>query len=413
MMSIKLNTTLNDEVSHSPSTVALSGERTKPPAQAMNLQAVAQKLPKLRKTVAKIMASLALSSVFALVPMVAQARPIMTWNLNGATNGGQQSWEKIFDTMNAPGRVAQPINVAAIQEAGRPNGLRRLRQVGTIPSNGGTIAVYEIERGGATFRIYWTLGDLGATTRNALAIVLRNPVPGLDTRPVFVPNPNGPFIQGENVALDRNRPALGVRDTNGAYYFTFHATATGNVNNDAAQLANAAVLAANADNGGGVPDVFNGADVNRDLANTETAFPGDLNQGRVIPPDQLTFNARTLNPTLRLDGFIVRRTNFNTGQDNANLIAPGLTLNNFGDAFTPQFASDHFAVLLEDGYPSNESVTNSRLDRGRDGRGFTIIDRAPENGTRPEPQCQEFDACGQRISSCNVPIECQRKGKGK
>jgi hypothetical protein len=90
-MSIKLNTTLNDEVSHSPSTVALSGERTKPSAQAMNLQAIAQKLPKLRKTITKIMASLALSSVFALVPMVAQARPIMTWNLNGATNGGQQS----------------------------------------------------------------------------------------------------------------------------------------------------------------------------------------------------------------------------------------------------------------------------------------------------------------------------------
>jgi hypothetical protein len=317
--------------------------------------------------------------------------------------------------MNGPGRVAQPIDVAAIQEAGRPNGLRGLRQVRTIPSNGGTIVQYEIQRGNATFRIYWTLGDLGATTRNALAIVLRNPVPGRDTRPVFVPNPNGPFIQGENVALDRNRPALGVRDTNGAYYFTFHATATGNVNNDAAQLANAAVFAANADNGGGVPDVFMGADVNRDLANPGTAFPdGQLNLNQaVIPPDLLTFNARTPNPTLRLDGFIVRRTNFNTGQNNANLIAPGLTLNNFGDAFTPQFPSDHFAVLLDDGYPSNESVTNSQLDRGRDGRGFTIIDNAPENGTRPEPQCQEFDACGQRISTCNVPIECQRKGKGK
>ncbi len=386
-MSIKLNTNLNAEVSHYPSTAPLSGERAKPPAKAMNLQAVAAQVhPKLRKTITKIMASLALSTVVALVPMVAQARPFMTWNLNGATNGGQQSWERIFQIMNDPGLIRQPIDIAAIQEAGVPTGLPGIAQLpddqgGTIQSNGGTIKVFQIVRGGVRFVIYWTLGDLTATRRNALAIVLRNPVQG-EINPVFVPNPLGPLILGENVALDRNRPALGVRDTTGVYYFTFHAAATLNgnaTNNDASLMANAIDDAATANNGGVAPRSLNiGADLNRGLTNIAAAFPaGQLREGlTVTPSDQATYNARRPNPDRFLDGLIART-------ESRDPIAPGRTLNNFGGAFTDQHPSDHFAVLFDDRLASYDNIRE--LDRGKDGQGFTIVDKKSEKEREKKP----------------------------
>jgi hypothetical protein len=366
-MSIKLNSNLNAEVNHSPSTIPLSGKRTKPPAQAMrsallplsgNLQAVAAQVrPKLWQNVTRTMASLALGTAVALIPMVGQARPIMTWNLNGATRFGDSSWERIFETMNAPGGGVQPIEVAAIQEAGRlnPAVLRGLGAPTTITVGNATVLQYEIQRGGATFRIYWTLGDLGATTQNALAIVLRNPRGA--TRAGFVANPNGPRIQGATIALERNRPALGVVDTNGAYYFTFHATNRqgDDTRNDAAQLAAAILEEVRRDNGPNnpVPNIFIGADVNRNLTAPTTAFPaGALPQAlpaglRAVAPAGRTFNARQANPESTLDGFIVNtRAQGNTPE-------LGLPLITLRDARTARFPSDHFPVAYDDRLPNN------------------------------------------------------------
>jgi hypothetical protein len=353
-MSIKLNTILNAEVSHSPSTstITLSGKRTKPPAQAMNLQAVAAEVrPKLWKTVRKIMASLALGTAVALVPMVGQARPIMTWNVNGQS---REVWERIFETMNAPGGGVQPIEVAAIQEAGRLNGLRGLGApielaIGTPGGGTATAIQYEIQRGGATFRIYWTLGGLGANTRNAIAIVLRNPRG--ETEAAFVPNPNAPRINGQPIAQD-DRPALGVRDTNGAYYFTFHARARGGTTNNAAQFANAILDAATLANDGIPPNLFIGADVNRDLTNPAAAFPdGQLTGGlRVVAPAGPTFNARRANPDSRFDGFIVNPP------AQGNTPEQGVPLVTLRDARTARFPSDHFPVAYDDNFLNNAGI---------------------------------------------------------
>jgi hypothetical protein len=402
-MSIKLNTTLNAEVSHYPSTVALSGERTKPPAQAMNLQAVAQKLPKLRKTIAKIMASLALSSVFALVPMVAQARPFATWNIQGARfkftlpDGREErrsNYVEIFNLMNA-----NNLDIMAIQEAGDPNDTGLFprfnpRRQDSILSNGVYIGVIRVETPqaegsrvpGSTFYIYYLQGNINGGRTN-VAMVVRNPPPSILPliRPIYVRNPR----TAPGVPLDRARPALLLRvDT--AYYASIHAQSGEgtNTNNDAIELLNAVRDAAEADLGGPAL-VTIGLDGNR-----PTNGPGGV--GAVYNPSQLGVGRRriqmvnangTTYPARPPENPNVTPSPPTTLDLLATTYAPPLplatVLNTLPNDGTRNFASDHRPVQGDaDALPSFTVINAAAQAAAQAAR--IPVGRLPQ--PRPQPQ---------------------------
>jgi pimeloyl-ACP methyl ester carboxylesterase len=268
-------------------------------------------------------------------------RPIATWNINGATNSGNNTWGNVFDAMENPGQGQAPIEVMGIQEAGQSLGIR-LAEIGDVErldTQDPLIVKYNFTRPGddGSYQIYWARGGFGGFDKN-LAIVLRNQ--SENTQPIRIENPNNaPFNPGGN-----GRPALGV-EVDGKYYFTVHAKAgfggDTNVNNDAEQLLNAIQNNQNVD-----PEqpLYILGDFNRNVAtandpvgNVNVAFPEFNDQ--FAPPDDKTFSARTGNPNSTLDYLFTSQALQNQ---------QGTVLNQLPGANTNQFPSDHFPVVYDD-----------------------------------------------------------------
>ena len=265
-------------------------------------------------------------------------RNIGTWNIQGARNGDNITWENVFDVMNNPQNF-NPIEVMAIQEAGNPGEV-----LGIEPTRdfiNGRVVQYDLERGGENFRIYWTLGDMSQNPRN-LAIVLRNPQPQEDgTRLISLyNNPRDP--RGGNL-----RPILGV-ESEGNMYYAVHAQ-VGGINNDAEAILD--FLADDPDvledrEERNIQNTFTLGDFNRNIANDDDPV-GEVNdvfrqqrwRDALIRPNATTQNARNENPTNTLDYMF-------TG---ANLVDDdGTVLNDLDDANTQAFPSDHFPVAYDD-----------------------------------------------------------------
>ena len=262
-------------------------------------------------------------------------RNIATWNIQGARNGDNITWEDVFDVMNNP-QDFQPIEVMAIQEAGNPGEVLGIQPTSMLDNN---VTRYDLERGGENFRIYWTLGDMGPDSRN-LAIVLRNPGPQEDDQRVIV-RYNNP------TNVDNRRVILGVESENQMYY-AVHAAAGGD-NNDAEPILNFL------DNDPGVQqsreeanigNYFVLGDFNRNIANDDGpagringAFRQQQWRNALIPPNDTTQNARAEDTTRTLD-YMFTETNL--------LDRTGSVLNDLDDANTQAFPSDHFPVAYND-----------------------------------------------------------------
>ena len=271
-------------------------------------------------------------------------RKIATWNIQGNTynEGRGNTWEDALDIMNNPGIgrgiTLPPIEIMAIQEAGRPG--RALGIERTRTHVNGRVVEYNLERGGENFRIYWTLGDLGPNSKN-LAIVLRNPGPQEDDARVIA-------RYGNPTNLDNKRPILGVEDDNKMYY-AVHAAASSD-RNDAEDI-----LDLLADDPGiqqsredaNIDDYFVLGDFNRDIATDDNsagrindAFGQEQWQNALVPPNTNTFNARSRNSTRTLDYMFT--------EADLRFDRIGTVNNDFPFANADLFPSDHFPVIYND-----------------------------------------------------------------
>ena len=262
-------------------------------------------------------------------------RNIATWNIQGATHNGTNTWENVFEVMNNP-QGFLPIEVMAIQEAGNPRDALGLEP--TAYHVDGRIVEYNIQRGGANFRIYWTLGGLGQNERH-LATVLRNP-----SGPIYLHHFANPTNE------DNRRPILGVV-TGGNAYYNVHATRTGN-SNDAEPILdhiyNNPQVNQIQQQYGGIDrnEIFVLGDFNRDIANgndpvggVDNAYGNQQWRDALIRHNGFTHNAREANPTRTLDYLFTE----------ANLLDnDGTVLNNLPNARTGNFPSDHFPVAYDD-----------------------------------------------------------------
>jgi pimeloyl-ACP methyl ester carboxylesterase len=303
-------------------------------------------------------------------------RPIATWNINGATNDGNNTWGDVFDAMENPGQGQAPIEILGIQEAGQ-NLETKLGEIGDVErldTQDPLIVKYNFTRpdDDGNYQIYWTRGGFGGLDKN-LAIVLRNQ--SENTQPIRIENPNNaPNNPGGN-----GRPALGV-EVDGKYYFTVHAKAGSgtNINNDAEQLLNAIENNQNVD-----PEqpLYILGDFNRNVAtandpvgNVNVAFP-EFNE-QFAPPNATTFNARTVNPNATLDYLFTSQTLQNR---------QGTVLNQLPNANTGLFPSDHFPVVYDD------TIRESGTVRPRDtATNFTLVER-PGKFTRIDPNNPQLD----------------------
>ncbi|NJK50050.1 hypothetical protein HC931_19640 [Candidatus Gracilibacteria bacterium] len=297
-------------------------------------------------------------------------RPIATWNINGATNDGNNTWGDVFDAMENPGQGQAPIEIMGIQEAGQllETRLAQIGDVERLETPDPLIVKYNFTREGddGNYQIYWTRGGFGGFDKN-LAIVLRNQPE--NTQPIRIENPNN---SSDNPGVN-GRPALGV-EVDGKYYFTVHAKAGSgtNVNNDAEQLLDAIQNNQNVDL---EQPLYILGDFNRDVAtannpvgNVNVAFP-EFNE-QFAPPNATTFNARTVNPSSTLDYLFTSQTLQNR---------QGTVLNQLPSANTNQFPSDHFPVVYDD------TIRESGTVRPRDTTtNFTLVER-PGKFTRIDP----------------------------
>lgn len=299
-------------------------------------------------------------------------RPIATWNMNGArhNNGADTTWEQVFKIMNNPGQNGpdgqplEPINIMALQETGlfsvnlnTPNPTdvndpfpapTRLADIPiTIDGIVVNVAHFSLQRELSNFDVYLLNTQLTTSSRNNVAIVLRNapPLDGNDI--IFVKNPRVPA----GTALDVNRPMLGVR-VGSSYYFTQHAQSgfigDGN-NNDAEELVLSSESITRADPIASSLAVNVLGDFNRNLNNIGDPFPNLTQRGyELIRPDAQTYNAR-LNPSVnKLDGLIRRPSLSEVIPIGPQPEIFGITLNQLPNANAPGFPSDHFPVVFDD-----------------------------------------------------------------
>ena len=315
-------------------------------------------------------------------------RPIGTINMQGATydEGNQSTWEYVFDVMNGTiaGQTPGAVDLMALQEtgeitrAGFGDALNNIGAQEVEVGNTGTQAYvnrYRIDHGGNTFVIFQIPGDLGNTTRNNLAIVVRNPPNQGDTlQSIVVPNPRRDNPNGL-YGNTNHRPALGVRIEN-RVYFTVHAESgnSHNTTNDAEALVDNATGRGLADGDRNVEAVTVLGDFNRNLLHP--SFDADINppngfgqntafeyiglargnqRHHVIRPqgNAPTHNAREAAPRGLLDYAIERRA------DGGDRTTFGLeVLDSLPGARTGAFPSDHFPALFTD--TANELSHDSR-----------------------------------------------------
>jgi hypothetical protein len=315
-------------------------------------------------------------------------RPIATWNLNGATrtqlevasngtltNVTRNSWEDVFNVMNNPGQGQDPIDVMSIQEGGEPEStdLPGRSDVSLINDDSVNIAKFTIERGGANFTVFSAHTSIAATSRNDLAIVVRNPLPTATLEPFYVRNPNN----SNGVILGNDRGALGL-EFGDNFYFSIHARSSlgggANLSNDAEQLVYAAEGTANNRQAGIGPfrrnftnvlkDKFFLGDFNRDGNFTNTPFPtltnGTANNVgyRVINPNDNTYDARGSGRLSKLD-YLIRNQGFNSDLLSSQPLPDGIVLNQLPNANTSFFPSDHFPVVFDDGEESSRTNASS------------------------------------------------------
>lgn len=265
-------------------------------------------------------------------------RPIATWNMQGGTNNGNNTWVNVFETIENPGQGQGPIEVMAVQEAGPSNNgiLDRLEDVaddGNLQTNEtrfNDVVRFSFERNNVPYDVYWTNG--GLLENLPVAIILREPPQGVEAE--YIRNPANP---------DNFRPILGVNIPNEGYYFSVHAQAGTGLNrgNDAEELLDNTI-----ENGDLDPDLpkFVLGDFNRNIAvdgnptgNMDAAFPDYADS--LIPPDATTQNARE-NPTENTLDYMFTEADLVT--------RGGSVLNQLPNANTGNFPSDHFPVLYDD-----------------------------------------------------------------
>ena len=265
-------------------------------------------------------------------------RPIATWNIQGGSRRGRNTWLDVFETIENPGQGQDPIEVMAVQEAGPSNNriLDRLEEVaddGNLQTNEtefNDVVRFSFERNNVPYDVYWTNG--GLLENLPVAIILREPPQGVEAE--YIRNPANP---------DNFRPILGVNIPNEGYYFSVHAQAGSGLNtgNDAEDVLDA--IAEDDDLDEDRPKFVLG-DFNRNIAvdgnptgNIDAAFPDYADS--LTPPDATTQNARQDPPRNTLDYMFTE----------ANLVTEeGSVLNQLPSANTGNFPSDHFPVLYDD-----------------------------------------------------------------
>lgn len=258
-------------------------------------------------------------------------RPIATWNIQGGTSQGNNTWANVFENIENPGQGLNPIEIMAVQEAGPTNIRPSLEQVAdnnqVNATTIGNVVDYTFTRNNVPYKVYWTNG--GVDTTLPTAIVLRNPPQ--EASPIYFENPVNP----------NNRPIIGV-ETREGFYFSVHATAGSGLNtgNDAESVIDFIRQEEASRN----RPVFVLGDFNRNIAvdgnpsgNINAAFPNDANL--LKPPNATTQNARVENPGNTLDYLF-------THQDLLN--PQGTVLNQLPGANTGNFPSDHFPVVYDD-----------------------------------------------------------------
>ena len=292
-------------------------------------------------------------------------RPIATWNLNGNTNRGRNTLQRVLEVMENPGQ-GEPIQVMALQEVrlgtlrdtledveGVTDFVERPAQ-SQLDDRGNPIVLYEyaFEFNGTPYVFFYN-NNQNQSIGNA--IVLREPPRRDQITPLAFADPLNPRNQ---------RGYLGVETPDGVYY-SIHAEAGDGTNTgNNAQALLARILGTNPTIANRVPFIL--GDFNRDIAtadspngNVEGAFP-ESNLERFRLPNNNTFNARNENPTSTLDYMFTP----------ADLLNPvGTVLNQLPDANTQNFPSDHFPVVYDDEVASLEGgngfVNVRRIRRGR------------------------------------------------
>jgi hypothetical protein len=319
-------------------------------------------------------------------------RPIATWNMNGArhNNGADTTWEQVFKIMNNPGQNGQdgqplePINIMALQETGLfsvnlnppdpfdandpfPAPTRLADIPITIDGIVVNVAHFSLKRELSNFDVYLLTTQLTTSSRNNVAIVLRNAPPLTNNDVILIKNPRVPA----GTVLDVNRPMLGVR-VGGSYYFTQHAQSGfigDGSNNDAEELviASESITRANPIASSLAVNVL--GDFNRNLNDIGDPFPNLTQRGyELIRPDAQTYNARLSPSVNKLDGLIRRPSLAEVIPIGPQPEIFGTTLNQLPNANAPGFPSDHFPVVFDDFEESfpRESFTEATpiIDRG-------------------------------------------------
>ena len=250
-------------------------------------------------------------------------RPIATWNMQGGTNGGNNTWASVFELIEQKG-----IKIMALQEAGPQMIRQNLEAVadGAVNVTDNVIPnvnLFTFERNNNSYNVYWTNGGLN---KLPVAMVVRNPSP--DVEPLYADN--GSF----------QRPVLGVR-TDGKAYYSVHARSPNGSDADDIldEVLNPQIEIDNPEN------IFALGDFNRNIANGAADPAGNIdgvwNQqyaDLLIPPNATTQNARE--QTMKTLDYMFTGAGVGDGE---------VLINELPGAGTEQYPSDHFPVLYDDG----------------------------------------------------------------